>query len=467
VGVGSDVQINLLEIAEDVLKAALKNGGEFAEVFVERRFSSSVRSEDRKLERVISGLDCGAGIRVVIGDRTVYAYTNDLMKDPLLRIAHRVADGISESRGSYSFEFEPEIHTASAKVPPADIGTTRKVEKVKLAEDAAWAGGDDVRQVLVVYGDSVQKVAIANSLGRYVEDERIQTILAVQCVAARDGKIQTGYEPAGGSVGFELFDQEDPVALARKAAGRAILMLGADDAPTGTMPVVLSSEAGGTMIHEAVGHGFEADLVQKGLSKYAGQRDKVIGSTVVTVVDDSTLEGKRGSFAVDDEGNPAQRTVLIESGVLQDYMYDVVTARKENRASTGNGRRQSFRDKPIPRMTNTLIVSGDTDPAEILAATPNGLYVCKMGGGQVNTVNGDFVFEVSEGYLIEDGSQGRPVRGASLIGNGPEVLMKIDLVGNDLGFGIGTCGKDGQGVPVGDAQPTLRISALTVGGTST
>jgi len=461
------VQINLLEIAEDVLKAALKNGGEFAEVFVERRFSSSVRSEDRKLERVISGLDCGAGIRVVIGDRTVYAYTNDLMKDPLLRIAHRVADGISESRGSYSFEFEPEIHTASAKVPPADIGTTRKVEKVKLAEDAAWAGGDDVRQVLVVYGDSVQKVAIANSLGRYVEDERIQTILAVQCVAARDGKIQTGYEPAGGSVGFELFDQEDPVALARKAAGRAILMLGADDAPTGTMPVVLSSEAGGTMIHEAVGHGFEADLVQKGLSKYAGQRDKVIGSTVVTVVDDSTLEGKRGSFAVDDEGNPAQRTVLIESGVLQDYMYDVVTARKENRASTGNGRRQSFRDKPIPRMTNTLIVSGDTDPAEILAATPNGLYVCKMGGGQVNTVNGDFVFEVSEGYLIEDGSQGRPVRGASLIGNGPEVLMKIDLVGNDLGFGIGTCGKDGQGVPVGDAQPTLRISALTVGGTST
>ncbi len=461
------MQINLLEIAEDVLKAALKNGGEFAEVFVERRFSSSVRSEDRKLERVISGLDCGAGIRVVIGDRTVYAYTNDLMKDPLLRIAHRVADGISESRGSYSFEFEPEIHTASAKVPPADIGTTRKVEKVKLAEDAAWAGGDDVRQVLVVYGDSVQKVAIANSLGRYVEDERIQTILAVQCVAARDGKIQTGYEPAGGSVGFELFDQEDPVALARKAAGRAILMLGADDAPTGTMPVVLSSEAGGTMIHEAVGHGFEADLVQKGLSKYAGQRDKVIGSTVVTVVDDSTLEGKRGSFAVDDEGNPAQRTVLIESGVLQDYMYDVVTARKENRASTGNGRRQSFRDKPIPRMTNTLIVSGDTDPAEILAATPNGLYVCKMGGGQVNTVNGDFVFEVSEGYLIEDGSQGRPVRGASLIGNGPEVLMKIDLVGNDLGFGIGTCGKDGQGVPVGDAQPTLRISALTVGGTST
>ena len=461
------MQINLLEIAEDVLKAALKNGGEFAEVFVERRFSSSVRSEDRKLERVISGLDCGAGIRVVIGDRTVYAYTNDLMKDPLLRIAHRVADGISESRGSYSFDFEPEIHTASAKVPPADIGTTRKVEKVKLAEDAAWAGGDDVRQVLVVYGDSVQKVAIANSLGRYVEDERIQTILAVQCVAARDGKIQTGYEPAGGSVGFELFDQEDPVALARKAAGRAILMLGADDAPTGTMPVVLSSEAGGTMIHEAVGHGFEADLVQKGLSKYAGQRDKVIGSTVVTVVDDSTLEGKRGSFAVDDEGNPAQRTVLIESGVLQDYMYDVVTARKENRASTGNGRRQSFRDKPIPRMTNTLIVSGDTDPAEILAATPNGLYVCKMGGGQVNTVNGDFVFEVSEGYLIEDGSQGRPVRGASLIGNGPEVLMKIDLVGNDLGFGIGTCGKDGQGVPVGDAQPTLRISALTVGGTST
>jgi TldD protein len=230
------------------------------------------------------------------------------------------------------------------------------------------------------------------------------------------------------------------------------------------MPVVLSSEAGGTMVHEAIGHGLEADLVQAGVSVYRGRLGEKVASELVTVVDDATLPYARGSFAFDSEGSPAQRTVLVENGVLKGYMYDRLSAMKDGCASTGNGRRESYRHRPIVRMTNTLIASGLSAPEEILASVKSGLFVKRMGGGQVNTVSGDFVFQVSEGYLIENGSIGEPVRDATLTGNGPEVLKKIAMVGNDLGFAIGTCGKDGQGVPVADAQPTLLIAGITVGG---
>jgi TldD protein len=283
-------------------------------------------------------------------------------------------------------------------------------------------------------------------------------------VAAGNGVIQTGYEPVGGLTGMELFEREPLDAAAERAARRAVMMLAARKAPAGRMPVVLSSEAGGTMIHEAVGHGLEADLAQSGLSVYSGKIGQQIASPLITVVDDATLPGRRGSFLVDDEGTPAQRTVLVERGVLRTYLYDRLTALKDGARSTGNGRRESYRHRPIPRMTNTMILPGETRPADILRSTPKGLYVRKMGGGQVNTVNGDFVFEVSEGYLIENGRIGEPVRGATLVGNGPAVLQSIDLIGSDLGFSIGTCGKDGQGSPVSDAQPTLRIPEITVGG---
>ena len=219
------------------------------------------------------------------------------------------------------------------------------------------------------------------------------------------------------------------------------------------------------MVHEACGHGLEADLVQKGLSVYADKMGQRVASSLITVIDDATLPGRYGSFAFDDEGTPGQRTVLIENGILKSYMYNLNTARKENRESSGNGRRDSYRSRPIPRMSNTYIASGETDPEEIIAATENGLYVTKMGGGQVNTTNGDFVFEVTEGYLLQNGKIGAPVRGATLIGNGPQVLSEVDLVGQDNGFSLGVCGKNGQGVPVGDAQPTLRIPNLVVGGT--
>ena len=263
---------------------------------------------------------------------------------------------------------------------------------------------------------------------------------------------------------MEIFEENPPERIAETAAKRAILMLRTRKAAGGKMPVVLSSKAGGTMIHEAIGHGLEADLAQQGLSVYSGKIGETIASPLITVIDDSTIPYKRGSFFFDEEGTPGQKTILVENGVLKNYMYDRLAAMKDGTTSTGNGRRESYHHRPIPRMTNTLIASGKSKPEDIIRSLEKGLFVEKMGGGQVNTVNGDFVFEVTEGYLIENGRVGEPVRGATLTGNGPEVLKNIDMLGSDLGFGIGTCGKDAQGVPVADAQPTLRIPEIVVGG---
>jgi TldD protein len=299
-----------------------------------------------------------------------------------------------------------------------------------------------------------------------VEEERTFTLFTVQVVAVDKDLIQTGYEPVGGLVGFELFEENDAVQVAERAARRAIQALESREAPRGLMPAVLSSEAGGTMIHEAVGHGLEGDLAFEGLSVYSHRLGETVASPLITVIDDATLHQKRGTYGFDDEGVPAQKTMLIEKGVLKGYLCDRLCAMKYKTASTGNGRRQSYKNHPVVRMSNTYIAAGEDEPADILQDTPTGILVKKMGGGQVNTVNGDFVFEVAEGYVIKNGEIGDPIRGATLTGNGPEVLRSIDRVGNDLGFGIGTCGKDGQGVPVSDAQPTIRIPEIVVGGTS-
>jgi TldD protein len=317
---------------------------------------------------------------------------------------------------------------------------------------------------MVVYRDSMSRSQIANSLGEFVEADRTGMVFMTQVVAAEGEIIQTGYEPIGGVRGLEIFREKSPEEIALTAARRAVMMLSARKAPGGMMPVVLSAEAGGTMVHEAIGHGLEADLAQSGMSVYTGKVGEQVASPLVTVIDDATIPHARGSFSFDDEGTAAQRTLLVENGVLKGYLYDRLSAMKDNAASTGNGRRESYQARPIVRMSNTLIAPGTTEPGSIIRGVERGLLVRKMGGGQVNTVNGDFVFEVSEGYLIEKGVVGEPLRGATLTGNGPDVLKKIALVGSDLGFGIGTCGKDGQGVPVADAQPTLLISEITVGG---
>lgn len=449
-----------------ILKQALSHGGEFAELYLEKGKHSSIVLEDNKIEKVITGITRGAGLRVLHDHRTIYAYTNDFSLPALMQLAETVCRALKEDGPDRTFAMSPResaVHHV-IRIDPAGVETRIKVERVKSADAAARRIDPRIRQTTTVYGDSRKQVLIANSDGELAEDDRVSLIGRVQVVAREGEVIQTGLESVGGAVGFELFDAESLDAVAERAARRALLMLNAAPAPGGRMPVVLSSRAGGTMIHEAVGHGLEADLARQRLSVYSGRIGDTIASPAVTVVDDATLPNKRGSFRFDDEGTPAQRTVLVDRGVLKGYLYDRLTAMKEGAAPTGNGRRESFRHRPIPRMTNTLILPGEEDPEAILSSTPEGLFVVRMGGGQVNTVNGDFVFEVSEGYRIENGRVGEPVRGATLTGNGPEVLKKIDRVGNDLGYAIGTCGKDGQGAPVSDAQPTLRIPEITVGG---
>jgi TldD protein len=451
-----------------ILKRALAGGGEFADIFIERSSPFSILCEDSRIEKVSSGTDCGAGLRVVSGGRTVYAYTNELTMTAMLELADAVRQAtkggiIAPDQAIELMKKRPRVDFRIEKAPET-VGTAGKAALVLRANRTAGTVDPRIRQTTVMYRENRQQVLIASSDGALVEDERLYLTAFVQVVASDGGVVQTGYDAVGGLIGMELFDATSFESVAEIAARRAVMMLSARKAPAGRMPVVLSSAAGGTMIHEAVGHGLEADLAQSGLSVYSGKLGQPIASPLITVVDDATLPGKRGSFRFDDEGSYAERTVLVDQGVLATFMYDRLTAMKDNARSTGNGRRESYKHRPIPRMTNTMIVPGQSDPAEILRSTVSGLFVKKMGGGQVNTVNGDFVFEVSEGYLIENGAIGEPVRGATLIGNGPQVLLSIDHVGSDLGYSIGTCGKDGQGSPVSDAQPTLRIPEIVVGG---
>lgn len=451
-----------------VIKAALGCGGEFADVYVEDGVNNSVVCEEDRVEKVISGRDRGAGIRVIAGLKTYYAYTNDLTEKGLLEVASVVARGVkggSSVGDAGTVSAEKKVAKGfGIKKAPSSVDLSEKVRLVKRANETARGFDKRVTQVRVVYGDGLKRFAVVNSLGEWIEEERTGLIFICSVVSKEKEVVQTGYEPLGGAFGLEAFDETPPERVAELAAARSVMMLSARRAPGGRMGVVLSSEAGGTMIHEAVGHGLEADLALQKLSVYSGKIGEVVASPLITVLDDSTIPFKRGSFFFDDEGTPSQKTVLVENGVLKGYMCDRLNAMRSGSASTGNGRRESYHHRPIPRMTNTMIAPGSDSPASIVKSLDRGLFVKKMGGGQVNTVNGDFVFEVTEGYMIENGKIGEPVRGATLTGNGPEVLMKIDMVGTDLGFGIGTCGKDAQGVPVSDAQPTLRIPEIVVGG---
>ena len=460
---------------QKILRETLKEGGDFADLFFEQTHSVVIICEEDRIEKVISGQDIGIGVRILFDGRTFYSFTNQITEKDLLNLAKIVNRAVKEDRDERVIDLtqrnHPSLSTPLISPPlspiekhPKRISIGEKVSLVKRANDVARGLHQHVRQVKVLYRDVTQVLSIANSEGVRVEGERVGTVFSVQVVSTKGDVIQTGYEPVGGTMGFELFDLYPPEKVAEVAAKRSLLMLSARKAPMGKMSVILSNEAGGTMIHEAIGHGLEADLAQQGLSVYSKKIGEKVASSLITVVDDPTLPQKRGSYVFDDEGVLSQRRVLVEGGILKGYLYDRLTALKDGVKPTGNGRRESYQHKPIPRMSNTMIVPGRMKPEEIVRSVEKGLFVKKMGGGQVNTVNGDFVFEVNEGYLIEKGSIGEPVRGAILIGNGPQILKEIDMVGDDLGFGIGTCGKEGQGVPVADAQPTLRIPELVVGG---
>ena len=457
-------------VLEEVLGVAMRTGGEFAEVFAEDRRNASAVLDDGRVEELTSGRDRGAGIRVVVGDTTGFAHTADLTEAGLIAAAEAAAAAargggggtniVALDRRSASRGYDIETY-------PGDVPKARKVELLGRANDAARAVGGAISQVSVSYGDNRRHILVANSDGLFVEDDTVRTFFAVSCVATGDAGMQTGRESVGHTIGFEMFDLYDVDQLARNAADRALTKLAARPAPSGQMPVVIGSGGGGVLFHEACGHGLEADLVAKGASVFRGRVGQQVASKGVTVVDDGTMEREWGNIAVDDEGNPAQRNVLIEDGVLTDYMWDHLRARKEGRRSSGNGRRQSYQNLPMVRMTNTYLLAGEEDPESIIASTPKGVYVKHLGGGQVNTATGDFVFGMTEAYLIEDGKITEPLREGNLIGNGPEVLQRIDALGIDFAMGPpGTCGKDGQGVPVGDGVPTLRVSSLTIGGTA-
>jgi len=427
----------------------------------------SIQLEDGKIEKLSSGVDSGVGVRVIFGEKSAYAYSNDFSSGSLLNIAESVSRAAKEGTGKDITidltKVRPSVDF-NIKLNPSSVGMERKVSLLENADKTARGVSPKVKQVSLIYRDTLKNVCIAASDGTIAEDERIQTVAIINVIASDGDILQTGYEPLGGLAGFELFDNNVFEEMAQRVAQKAVRMLSARKAPGGRMPVVISSYAGGTMIHEAIGHGLEADLVQQGLSVYAGKIGQRVASPLVTIIDDSTLPGKRGSYRFDDEGVVSQRTVLVEKGILKGYMYDKLTAMKDGSPATGNGRRESYMHRPIPRMSNTFIASGIKDPDKIISSVDKGFFVRKMGGGQVNTVTGEFIFEVSEGYIIKNGMIDEPVRGATLIGNGVEVLKSIDMVGSDIGFSIGTCGKDAQGVPVSDAMPTVRIPEMVVGG---
>jgi TldD protein len=453
-----------------VLGAALRTGGDFAEIFAEDRRGTMARLDDGKVEDMASGRERGAGIRVVAGDTTGFAHTSDLSETGL-RAAAEAASAAARRGGGGIRQVELNRVGAPAPnevtVPPESVAKDAKVELLRRADDAARQSGSAIRQVSVVYGDNHRRILVANSDGTLAQDDQVKTRFAVTCVASGDAGLQTGRESAGATVGFELFDTTRVEEMARRAATQALTKLAARPAPSGTMPVVIKAGSGGVLFHEACGHGLEADHIAKDVSVFAGRVGQRVASPLVTLVDDGTMGPEWGAIAVDDEGHPAGRNVLIDQGVLTDYMWDWLRARKEGRASSGNGRRESYRHLPMVRMTNTFVTNGTEDPEEIIRQTPQAVYVAQLGGGQVNTATGDFVFGMIEAYLIEDGRITAPLRDANLIGNGPEVLKAIDVVGNDFAMGWpGTCGKQGQGVPVGDGQPTLRVTALTIGGTA-
>jgi len=457
------------EVARRVLTAALSHGGDLAEIYVEDRCTTNLSLEDCKVEEAVRGIDRGAGVRVFYGTLSTYAHTDDLSDRSLQAVARNAALAARGANRVQVLDFNQAQSGLEFPIekPFEAMEAQQKSQLLRSLDQEARRFDPRVVQVQARYSEDRRRIRIWNSEGRYAEDERNLIQLSVIALAQEGDLVQRGVGMIGGQLGLELLDRVDPLAEAREAAASAVRMLDARPAPAGEMPVVMNNGWGGVLFHEACGHALEADFINQGVSVFAGRVGEQVASPLITLVDDATLPERRGSYRFDDDGTPSQRTLLIENGVLREYMWDMAQARRANRHPTGNGRRQSFRYLPMPRMTNTFIQAGESDPEDIVRSVQRGLYVKMLGGGQADTARGDFVFSVSEGYLIEDGRLTAPIRGASLIGNGPEVLKEIEMVGHDLELdkGLGQCGK-GQQVPVSVGQPTLLIPRITVGGTS-
>jgi TldD protein len=456
-------------LLERTLAEALATGGDLADIFAEDRRATSLTVEDDRLDRLVSTHDRGVGIRVVAGAVTGFAYADGWDEESLLSAA-RAARAVAHASSGPAVRLVAVVSSTASTIerPPEFATIPERAALAQAANAAARAAGPLIRQVTVRFADSVQRVIIATSEGVLVEDERRTLQLSASVTAERDGMRQVGRRTRGGQIGLEVFERYAPEAIGQEAAAAAIGMLDARPAPAGPMPVIVSNGWGGVLFHEAVGHGLEADHIEKQSSVYAGRLGERVAAPIVTLVDDATIPNHRGSFRVDDEGVASQRTPLVVGGVLEGYLTDRKHARGLGLATSGNGRRQSFQRLPLPRMTNLCVEPGTSTAADILADTPTGLYVVSLGGGQVDTTSGQFVFSVTEGYLIDGGRLGPAIRGATLAGDSFSVLARVDAVGDDFALdpGLGVCGKQGQWVPVGVGQPTLRVSELIVGGTA-
>jgi len=456
---------------ERYLAEALSAGGDFADLYFEYQGTTSISLDESIIKGATQGVSVGCGVRVLSGERTGYAYTDDLAPEKILqaaKIAAHIASGPAKVSTIGLSEAVAGRNLYPVVTAPTDIDTARKVDLVMRADRAARAFDGRVAEVRVGYADEVRYVLIAASDGRVIGDFRPLARLNVLCLARENGITQRGSAGGGGRVELTFLETEKtPEHFATEAARQAVVQLEAAEAPAGEMTVVLGPGWPGVLLHEAVGHGLEADFNRKGTSAFSGLVGQRVASELCTVVDEGTIPGRRGSLNIDDEGSPTGRTVLIENGVLKGYLQDKLSARLLNRPLTGNGRRESYDHMPMPRMTNTYMLAGESDPADIIRSVDRGLYAVNFGGGQVDITSGKFVFSASEAYLIENGHVTRPVRNATLIGNGPDVLTKVSMVGCDLELdeGIGSCGKDGQMVPVGVGIPTIKVDRLTVGGT--
>jgi TldD protein len=455
---------------ERYLAAALSAGGEFADLYFEYQTSTSVSLDESMVKSATQGISVGCGVRVLSGDRTGYAYTDDLAPERILhaaRTAALIASGPAQ-QPVVGLTDTPVHNLYPVPLPSVEADVMVKVELVNRADKAARAYDPRIKEVRVGYADELRKILVIGSDGSFAEDSQPLARLNVFCLAKSGNDTSRGTAGGGGRVALDYFvTEKTPEHFAQEAARQAIIQLDAVDAPAGEMEVVLGPGWPGVLLHEAIGHGLEADFNRKKTSAFSEMMGRRVASDKCTVVDNGTMPGRRGSLNVDDEGNPTANTVLIEKGILKGYLTDKLSSRLMGLANTGNGRRESYQHIPMPRMTNTYMLAGEDAPEDIIGSVQRGVYAVNFGGGQVDITNGKFVFSASEAYLIENGKITAPLKNATLIGNGPDVLTKVSMVGSDLQLdeGIGICGKDGQSVPVGVGIPTLKVDRLTVGGT--
>lgn len=455
------------EIIGKVLSRCLITGGDFAEIFEEDSIANSLSILDNKVQNTIGGRSYGVGIRIFKGLKSVYAYTNNNSLSSLLDTAQKAALALGELKEEKEIFLNNKIIVPNnhiIELYPEAVDYGKKIEIMKKAYNSAKDYSTDITKVSVSYADKDQKILIANTEGIFKEDRRVRTRLGISAIASKNGENQTGFEGPGRAMGFEMFNEIDPEIYAKEAARTAVTMLHAKECPAGRMTVAIDNGFGGVLFHEACGHSLEATSVAKGNSEFAGKLGEQIASSKVTAIDDGTIKNSWGSINIDDEGNESRKNVLIENGILKGYMVDKLNGRRMNMDVTGNSRRQSYKYAPTSRMTNTYIAAGTDDTEDIIKSMDNGLYAKKLGGGSVNPVTGEFNFNVAEGYLVKNGVIGDPVRGASLIGKGSEVLMKIDMVGDNIAQSQGMCGSSSGSIPVNVGQPMIRVKDMTVGG---